>query len=320
MKVGSDAGSRDRARSAQVELHVHSTASDGTKTPTEVADAVAERGLAGFALTDHDTVEGLDEAREAARERGLRFLTGAELSANEPGRSVHVLAYGFDHDDPDFRDFLSDWRETRLRRAERIVEKLRREGVPLTLDDVRQESSGGVLTRAHVGRALVNGGLAPNQSAAFDRWLSRGRPCFVEKPPLRPEEVFRRTHAAGGVAVVAHPGRDDSEGEIRRWVSEGADGVEIRHPGNPPALRKRLEALTEELDLLRTGGSDWHGPEQAKPDLGSENVPLAWMEAIEERAARARASASRGSGGAKGPDGDGQHEVRRQQEERAAGR
>lgn len=280
---GSTAGEAGEER---VDLHLHSTASDGTKSPSEVAREVAERGLAGFSLTDHDTIEGLEEAAGAARVHGLRFLNGAELSANEPGRSVHVLAYGFDRMDPEFREFLSEWRETRLRRAERIVEKLRHQGVPLTLEHVQREASGGVLTRAHVGRALVSQGLVRDQSAAFDRWLSRGRPCFVEKPPLRPEEVFRRVHAAGGVAVVAHPGRDDTEDQLRRWVSEGADGVEVRHPANPPRLRRRLLELAGELDLLRTGGSDWHGPEHHKPDLGSESVPVAWMEAVEERLRR----------------------------------
>lgn len=273
---GPEAGPRDR-----VELHVHSTASDGTRSPGDVARAVAERGLRGFSLTDHDTVEGLEEAAAAARELGLRFLPGAELSANEPGRSVHVLAYGFDLDDPEFNDFLSGWRGTRHRRAERIVELLRREGVPLTLSHVEDEADGGVLTRAHVGRALVNQGLVRNQSAAFDRWLSRGRPCFVEKPPLPPAEVFDRIHDAGGVAVIAHPGRDEVADQIRRWAREGVDGIEVLHPSNPPALRRRLRGLVRELDLFPTGGSDWHGPEQKHRELGSEEVPEAWMDAIE---------------------------------------
>ena len=265
----------------RVELHVHSTASDGTRSPSEVARAVAERGLGGFSLTDHDTVEGLEEAAAAARELGLRFLPGAELSANEPGRSVHVLAYGFDPDDPEFNEFLSGWRETRHRRAERIVELLRREGVPLQLSDVEEEAEGGVLTRAHVGRALVSRGLVRNQSAAFDRWLSRGRPCFVEKPPLAPAEVFERVHAAGGVAVIAHPGRDEVADQIRRWAREGVDGIEVLHPSNAPALRRRLQGLVRELDLFPTGGSDWHGPEQKHRELGSEEVPEAWMDTIE---------------------------------------
>lgn len=270
----------------RVELHVHSTASDGTLPPAEVARAAADRGLCGLSLTDHDTVDGLPEAEAAARELGLRFLPGAELSANEPGRSVHVLAYGFDPEDPEFTEFLSGWRETRYRRAVRIVELLREEGVPLRLSDVEGEAQGGVLTRAHVGRALVTRDLVPDQSAAFDRWLSRGRPCFVEKPPLRPAEVFERVHAAGGVAVIAHPGRDEVVDQLRRWTREGVDGVEILHPSNPPALRRRLRGLVQELDLLPTGGSDWHGPEQTYREMGSEEVPEAWMDGILESCAR----------------------------------
>ena len=284
------AGDEGRAggSGSQVELHVHSTASDGTCSPREVALDVAHSGLEGFSLTDHDTVDGLEEAAEAARELGLRFLPGAELSANEPGRSVHVLAYGFDPSDPEFNDFLSGWRETRHRRAERIVELLRQEGVPLTVADVESEAEGGVLTRAHVGRALVSRGLAPDQSAAFDRWLSRGRPCFVEKPPLPPAEVFERVHAAGGVAVIAHPGRDEVADQIRRWAREGVDGVEVLHPSNAPALRRRLRGLVRELDLLPTGGSDWHGPEQRHRQVGSEDVPEAWMDGILAACGRGR--------------------------------
>lgn len=276
---------------ARVDLHLHSTASDGTRSPRDVAREAAHRGLAGFSLTDHDTVDGLEEAAAEAADLGLRFLPGAELSANEPGRSVHVLAYGFDPADPSFREFLSGWRETRHRRAERIVELLREQGVPLRLDDVEAEADGGVLTRAHVGRALVSRELVPNQSAAFDRWLSRGRPCFVEKPPLRPAEVFERVHAAGGVAVIAHPGRDDVADQIRRWSREGVDGVEVLHPSNSPALRRRLRGLATEMDLLQTGGSDWHGQEPHHRQLGCEEVPEAWMDGLLDacRSRRARA-------------------------------
>lgn len=278
----------------RVDLHLHSTASDGSDAPAELVRRAAEAGLAGLSLTDHDTVDGLDEAAREAERLGIRFLPGAELSANEPGRSVHVLAYGFDRRDPEFRDFLSGWRETRLRRAEEIVARLRREGLDVTLRDVQEQADEGVLTRAHVGRALVALGLVPNQNAAFDRYLSRGRPAFVEKPPLRPPEVTERVHAAGGVTLVAHPGRSQDVERIREWAERGMDGVEILHPSNDDGVRARLDDLASELNLLRGGGSDWHGPDDHRPPLGSEPVPLAWMEAIEARC-RSRSPSAAGA-------------------------
>lgn len=244
-----------------------------------------EEGLAGIALTDHDTVGGLDEAAEEARRRGLRFLPASELSANEPGRSVHVLAYGFDPEDPDLARFFREYREHRVERARAIAERFRELGVPLEYRDVEREAGDGVPTRAHVARALVRKGEAEDEREVFERWLGRDGPAFVEKRPTPPASVFELVHGAGGVAVLAHPGWHHGPEEIRRWASEGLDGVEVLHPSNHPKVRRRLEGLVEELDLLRSGGSDWHGPDADRAPLGVEAVPESWMDRL-ERAAR----------------------------------
>ncbi|MFB6368151.1 MAG: PHP domain-containing protein, partial [Gemmatimonadota bacterium] len=248
------AGSAERRG---VDLHLHSTASDGTETPAEVVERAARRGLEGISLTDHDTIDGLEEAQRAAEEHGLRFLPGAELSANEPGRSIHILAFGFDPSDGGLLDFLEGWREARAERAEEMVVKLRAQGLDLTMEHVREQAGGDILTRAHLGRALEAEGLVPDQETAFGKYLSRGRPAFVEKPPLRPEEVCETVHDAGGVTLIAHPGRAHTTEDVRRWVDAGVDGVEVLHPANAPDVRRRMDALAEELDLLRSGGSDW---------------------------------------------------------------
>lgn len=267
-----------------VDLHLHSTASDGTVPPAEVVRRAAEAGLEGLALTDHDTVDGLPEASRTAEELGLRFLPGAELSANEPGRSVHVLAFGFDPEDPGLQAFFRAYRDDRIRRAKEIAERFRSLGVPLEYEAVRDEAGRGVPTRAHVARALVREGLVPDERTVFGKYLSRGRPAFVEKRPTPPSEVFEKVHAAGGVAVLAHPGWTHGPEQIRRWADEGLDGVEVLHPGNPPKVRRRLDQLAEELGLLRSGGSDWHGPDEGgRPALGSQEVPAAWMDRIVAR-------------------------------------
>lgn len=270
----------------EVDLHLHSTASDGTVPPADVVGACAEAGLVGLSLTDHDTVDGVEAAASEAEALGLRFLVGAEFSANEPERSVHVLGYGFDPADEGLRAFFRAYREDRERRAREIAERLRSLGVPLEYEAVERTAGGGVPTRAHVARALVREGHAASGQEVFDRWLGRGKPAFVEKRPTPPSEVFEKIHAAGGVAVLAHPGWTHGPDEIRRWAAEGLDGVEVRHRSNAPPVRRRLRALADELDLLTTGGSDWHGPEEGRrPPPGSQEVPASWMEAVERRCA-----------------------------------
>ncbi len=268
---------------SRVDLHLHSQASDGILTPTEVVRAVAKHGLTGFSLTDHDTVAGLEEAREEASRLGLDFLVGAELSANEPGRSVHVLAYGFDPMYPDLVEFFDNFRTDRIRRAERMVQSLNDNGVPLQMEAVMREATGGLPTRAHLGRALVAEELVPNIHAAFRLWLARGKPAFVEKRPSPPAEVFELVHRAGGVAVLAHPGRDFSEADLERYIADGLDGIEILHPANGPSVRATLGRVVRNAELLRTGGSDWHGPGAGGGEPGSQRVPEAWMRAIEQR-------------------------------------
>lgn len=277
---GEDAG--------EVDLHLHSTASDGTVPPAEVVRRAAAEGLEGIALTDHDTVDGVEEAAAEAERLGLRFLVAAELSANEPDRSVHVLAYGFDPADPDLVRFFREYREHREERAREIAERFRQLGVSLEYRDVEREAGDGVPTRAHVARAVVRTGGAESEREVFDRWLGRDGPAYVEKRPTPPASVFDLIHGAGGVAVLAHPGWHHGPEEIRRWAAEGLDGVEVRHPSNHRKVRRRLEELAGELDLLRTGGSDWHGPDADRAPLGAETVPTSWMDRLE------RATAGRG--------------------------
>lgn len=248
----------------------------------------ANAGVAGISLTDHDTVAGLEEASTEADLHGLRFLPGCELSANEPGLSIHILAYGFDPTDVGFLAFLDDYREDRIRRVREISNRLADAGVPLPVEETLSEAAGGVPTRAHVARALVRTGLVRDIHHAFDSFLGRDRPAFVEKRPMRPAEVIGRVHAASGVTVLAHPASDFRARDLRRWVDDGLDGVEILHPRNRAAERKSLDALAEVYGLLRGGGSDWHGPDSGGAPVGSQRVPMEWMDAIENRCGRTR--------------------------------
>lgn len=267
----------------EADLHLHSDASDGTLPPAEVVRRAAAIGLAGLALTDHDTVDGLEEAAVEAARHGLRFLPAAELSANEPGRSIHLLAFGFDPTESGLLAFLAAYRDDRWRRAREIVNRLRGLGVPLTHRRVEEEAGRAAPTRAHVARALVAGGHAASEHEVFRRWLSRGRPAFVEKRPTPPAGPIERVHRAGGVVLLAHPGRAQRLSDLGRWVADGLDGVEVVHPVNPPDVRNRMARFVSERGLLRSGGSDWHGPGTHRAELGDERVPIEWMREIEAR-------------------------------------
>ena len=268
--------------SGHVDLHLHSTASDGVLSPTEVVREVAARGLRGLSLTDHDTADGIEEAAAEARRLDLEFLIGAELSANAPGKSIHILAYGFDLADPGMRSFFRDFRADRLRRTHEIVKRLQVLGVGLTVDDVLAEAGEGVPTRAHVGRALVAGGWVQEENEAFRRYIARGKPAFVEKKPTPPEQVIELVREAGGVTILAHPGRDFTQLDLAGWMDSGLSGVEILHRRNDSGVRRMLETFAADRDLLRGGGSDWHGTDSGAPP-GSQNVPTEWMRAIAAR-------------------------------------
>lgn len=244
---------------------------------------MAARGLSGLSLTDHDTVAGVEEARSEAGRLGLDFLVGAELSANEPGRSVHILAYGFDPAHPELIQWFDRFRRDRMRRAEEIVGRLNENGVPLEMDAVMREAPGGLPTRAHLGRALVTENLVPDIHSAFRLWLARDRPAFVEKKPSPPPEVFELIHRAGGVAVLAHPGRDYSEADLDAYVAAGLDGIEILHAANGPSVRASLGRVVRKHGLVRSGGSDWHGPGAGGSEPGSQRVPAIWMKEITGR-------------------------------------
>lgn len=262
---------------------MHSTASDGTRTPVAVVRQAAERGLAGLSLTDHDTSAGIGEARAEAARLGLRFLVGAELSANEPGSSVHLLAFGFDPEDGNLQAFFRRYDQDRRARGRAMVDRLRDLGVPVTHEELEVQHGDAAPTRAHVARALVAGEHVSREQEAFERYLSRGRPAFVEKRVVVPRDVFEVVHGAGGVVLLAHPGRTHGPDDVRRWVEEGLDGVEVLHPANSPTTRSRMRALVEELGLLASGGSDCHGPGTRRPEVGTEPVPERWMDEILER-------------------------------------
>ncbi|MGW0285481.1 PHP domain-containing protein [Streptomyces sp. NPDC003236] len=248
----------------RIDLHCHSTASDGTDTPAELVRGAAAAGLDVVALTDHDTTRGYAEAIAALPE-GLTLVTGAELSCRVDGISLHMLAYLFDPEEPGLLAERELVRDDRVPRARGMVAKLNELGVPVTWEQVERIAAGGSVGRPHVATALVELGVVPTVGDAFtEEWLADGGRAYVEKHETDPFEAIRLVKGAGGVTVFAHPaaakrGRTVPESVIAELAAAGLDGLEVDHMDHDADARVRLRGLADELGLLVTGSSDYHG-------------------------------------------------------------
>ncbi|MER8012878.1 PHP domain-containing protein [Streptomyces griseoluteus] len=252
----------------RIDLHCHSTASDGTDTPAELMRAAAGAGLDVVALTDHDTTRGHAEALAALPE-GLTLVTGAELSCRVDGVSLHLLAYLFDPEEPALLAERELVRDDRVPRAHAMIAKLNALGVPVTWEQVERIAAGGTVGRPHIASALVELGAVPTVSDAFTpEWLADGGRAHVDKHETDPLEAIRLVKGAGGVTVLAHPaaakrGRTVSPDAVAAMAAAGLDGLEADHTEHDPATRTRLRGLAKDLDLLVTGSSDYHGTRKA---------------------------------------------------------
>ncbi len=270
----------------RVDLHCHSTASDGEYPPAEVARRAHAAGLAAIALTDHDTTGGVPEATRAGVALAVRVVSGCEFSVKAPWGELHLLGYFLPPGHVLLEEFLAGTRAARHRRAEQILTHLRRLGVAIELGDIVRAADGGALGRPHVARVLVQRGVCLDMNDAFARYLGRGRPAYVEKPLPTLQQVAELVHAVGGVAVAAHLGDHGTEGQIRQFQEQGLDGLEVRHPSHSPGIERRLTGIAQRLGLAISGGSDWHGDMEvgdSHAPLGGMEVPLEWLEKLEER-------------------------------------
>lgn len=268
-----------------IDLHSHSTASDGQHGPAEVAALAAAAGVAVWSLTDHDSLAGLAAAAEAAPAQGLRFVPGVELSVHLDRREVHVLGHFVDPTSKVLRSFEDLLAEKRRQRMGEIVHKLAGVGVALTPDEIERFSGGKTLGRPHVARALVARGLVLTVKEAFDRYLGEGRPAYVGRHRLTAREAIELIRGAGGAATLAHPGVNRIErGDVERLKAWGLAGLETYHPEHNPSVEAKYARIARELDLVPTAGSDFHG-EAVTPDrrLGSVTMSEHELAALEAR-------------------------------------
>jgi len=273
-----------------VDLHMHSTASDGALPPEEVIAAAKAAGLTVVALTDHDTVAGVPAARTAGEQLGVRVVTGVELSAMFGDEEIHLLGLHLERLDVIERE-LETFRGQRVSRAEQMVTKLNALGVPVTMDAVLGEAAGGAVGRPHVARAVIGGGWARDNREAFDRFLGNGRPAYVGKPRLEVEDAVRIVHDAGGIAVYAHPGGLGRRERVEALAKAGLDGLEVRHPSHSAEDITRLGALVDFFGMVPSGGSDWHGAAEGPRTIGGMRVPYEFLTRQEARVAEVRSAA-----------------------------
>lgn len=273
-----------------VDLHAHSTASDCALAPAAVVEAARAAGLQAVALTDHDTLAGVAEATAAGERLGVRVVAGTELSALDGEREIHILGL---HVRPSaaFEERLAGFRALRLVRADHIVDALHGLGVEVTRERVLALAGGGAVGRPHVARALVEAGVVRDQREAFDRFLGAGKPAYVPKDLPPAAEAIALIRDAGGLAIIAHPGREGTAERLERLVRAGLDGVEVLHPSHSPDEVKRFSAFAERHRLARSGGSDWHGSADGARVLGAMQVPAAWLDDQDRRVAERRAAA-----------------------------
>jgi predicted metal-dependent phosphoesterase TrpH len=275
-----------------IDLHLHTTASDGRSTPAAAASRTSASGVRTMAVTDHDTLAGLNAAESAARRAGIAFVHGIEITAVHVGRDVHVLGYFVDAPDATFLTFLEDQRADRRRRVLDVLARLAELGLPMDVQvllDPAEAAGGRAVGRPAIARALVEAGHVATVSEAFDRYLGEGRPAFVPRKGATPEQVIAHLVRIGAVAAMAHPGKTGQDAMLPALARAGMSALEVFHPDHDEADVHRYEQWACDLGLLPTGGSDYHGPGSGREAaLGRVGLPATAYHALAAHAARFR--------------------------------
>ncbi|EES72821.1 PHP domain protein [Paenibacillus sp. oral taxon 786 str. D14] len=279
------------------DLHSHTQASDGMNKPAENVRLAKEKGLTGLAITDHDTVAGIEEALLAGKELGVDVVPGIEISTRAGGKDIHVLGYFLNFEDEHLLERLARLRSVREERNTLIIAKLQQLGLEITMEEVkagvaRPLRPGESLGRPHIADVLVRKGYVSDMREAFDRYLSEGKPGYASLPRISPEEAITWIHEGGGAAVLAHPGLYGDDELVRSILERGKpDGIEVYHSDHGAEEEIRYAAMAEQYGLIVTEGSDYHGVRQGvvfHGDLGGRTAPPGTVERLKQAAEAAR--------------------------------
>ena len=275
----------------KIDLHLHSTASDGLLSPSEVVRSARDLGLTTIALTDHDTTDGVAEAQAVGRALGVEVIAGIEINSEGAHGDAHFLAYHVDPTHAPLQHKLLAIRDARVGRAQGMLKKLAGMGMPLSWERVLEiAGDASSIARPHIARALVEAGHVASVQQAFDKYIANDGPAYVNRLRLTPQETIDLIHDAGGLIVLSHPPRAGTVGLIPMLHNVGLDGIEVYYSEHTPEEIALLEKIAAERGLLMTGGSDFHGwDDGVHANLGSVSVPPECAERLRERAAERRA-------------------------------
>ena len=278
---------------ARIDLHLHTTYSDGSLPPSKVVGLAHQAGVSTLAITDHDITDGIPEAINSGKEQGIEVIPGIEISSRIQSREIHILGYFLDWNDPSFQSRLAKLRETRHTRNSQIVEKLNRLGLSLSYEEVKVAAGSGAIGRPHIAQVLLSKGYVKSAKEAFDRYLADGAPAYIPRELPDAKEAIAWLRSAGGVSVLAHPNWAKEKGEgIQKFCEnlkmQGLQGIEVFYSTHTPRQTSHYLEIARRLELLVTGGSDFHG--LTKPDIeigvgrGTLNVPEKLIDQLKETA------------------------------------
>lgn len=269
----------------RADLHLHTTASDGRYHPADVVRFAGAKGLAAIAITDHDVTDGVEEAQRAGLRYGVEVMPGVEINTDFGVKEIHILGYCMDLSDPEFQRVIAWLRDGRVERAKQMVTRLVEMGVPISWQRVEEIAGPGAIGRPHIAHALREAGHIQSLQSAFDLYIGVGGPAYVPRERFDAFEAIAAIRAAGGVAVLAHPGKIHDDSVIPPLVEAGLGGMEVCHPDHDEVQTAHYRRMADEMGLVWTGGSDFHGNNESRP-LAGRTVPLSQAAALHSAAVR----------------------------------
>ncbi len=267
----------------KVDLHTHTTYSDGFYSPAELVRNAKEAGIELLGICDHDNIAGFDEAAEVGKSIGVEVIPGLEISSDIKDKEIHILAYFFEPDNEELERYLAFFREERLKRAIRIITKLKTLGLYLDIDDVLAKAQNCAVGRPHIAQAMLEKGLISSYYEAFNKYIGNNGPAYEKKVHLSPQSAFKIINDAGGLSFIAHPGFMP-ETLLKELITAGVDGIEVVHPSHSPSMVRFYRGIVNEYFLLESGGSDFHGGKREdEKNLGKYYVNHSVVDAMRQR-------------------------------------
>lgn len=272
----------------KADLHLHTTYSDGFFSPQDVIGKAKSKNISIISITDHDSVSSFEEASVFAENEGILLISGTELSTYIDGREIHILGYFLDTQNDELKKILKFFCDERTHRAERILWKLKNQGITIGIEEVLESAKNSPITRPHIASLLVDKGFVKTYYEAFNLYLGNNAPCYERKIHIDPGTVFEVVTAADGLSFIAHPA-NTPEDIIRKLIDAGVDGIEVVHPSHSPSQEKSFRELANAYFLLQSGGSDFHGGKKNDEDnFGNFCIPESYVNNMKKRLVKAK--------------------------------